>query len=261
MRYVAIPRSCQGLARGLLASVLSLVSFAALPVQAAITNPGFEDAPALTGWNTHGSNVVQMDGTIGVAPIDGAYQALLSTGDGAPGASPITSGSMETILGLPSGTLDAFSLNFTTEGSVMTQTFSANAGDILSFNWNFLTDENPFEVDYNDYGFYTLTNVTSPIALLGDTFSSLNPLVGGFAWETGYSLVSLTLPVTGLYTLGFGIVDVGDDQVDSGLLIDGLALSGAPVTATPEPSSIALMASGLAGLGYWRRRQVLAAAK
>lgn len=257
MRYSALPRSGQGLACGLLASILSLVTFAALPVQAAITNPGFEDSPALTGWNTHGSNVVQMDSTIGVSPIDGTYQALLSTGIGAPGASPITTGSMETILGLPSGTLDLFSLNFTTEGSVMTQTFSANAGDMLSFNWNFLTDELPFEIDFNDYGFYTLTNVTSPIVSLGDTFSPLNPLVGGFAQETGYSLISLTLPATGLYTLGFGIVDVGDYVVDTGLLIDGVQLTAANVAA-PEPSSVALMASGLAGLGYWRRRQLKA---
>lgn len=256
MRYSTLRRGCQGLALGLLVSALSTVGVTVAPVQAAITNPGFEDAPALTGWSTYGSNVTRVDGTFGVAPIEGTYQALLSTGSGAPGASPITSGSMESILGLTSGTLDAFSLNFTTEGSVMTQTFSAAAGEILSFHWNFLTNELPFDIDYNDYGFYAVTNVSSPIDLLGDTFSTLLPSAGSFTWETGYNLVSLALPTTGLYTLAFGVVDVGDNSVDSGLLIDNVKLIGG--SAVPEPSSVVLLASGLAGLGYWRRKQLMA---
>ena len=256
MRYSTLRRGCQGLALGLLVSALSTVGVTVAPVQAALTNPGFEDAPALTGWSTYGSNVTQVDGTFGVAPIEGTYQALLSTGSGAPGASPITSGSMESILGLASGTLDVFSLNFATQGSVMTQTFSATAGDLLSFNWNFMTNELPFEINFNDYGFYAVTNVSSPIDLIGDTFSPLIPSAGGFISETGYNLVSLALPTTGLYTLAFGVLDVGDTSIASGLLIDNVNLIG--VSAVPEPSSVVLLASGLAGLGYWRRKQLAA---
>ncbi|MCZ8226538.1 MAG: PEP-CTERM sorting domain-containing protein, partial [Microcystis sp. LE19-84.1B] len=43
---------------------------------------------------------------------------------------------------------------FVTEGSAIKQTITANAGDILSFSWNFLTDEDAADVDYRDFAFF-----------------------------------------------------------------------------------------------------------
>ena len=57
----------------------------------------------------------------------------------------------------------------------------AVAGDILSFDWNFLTSQSPSS-SFNDFGLFTLDGTASK---LGDTFS---PTVGSgttFIDETG----------------------------------------------------------------------------
>jgi hypothetical protein len=53
-----------------------------------------------------------------------------------------------------------------------------------------------------------------------------------FFEETGLKTFSYTLPTNGEYTLGIGVVDVGEPTVISGLLIDGVG-----VQAIPERSS------------------------
>ena len=54
------------------------------------------------------------------------------------------------------------------------------------------------------------------------------------------------LPGAGIYTLGFGVIDVADFAVPSALLVDNV------VTTNPEPSTMALLGTGLAGFLAWR---------
>ena len=163
---------------GLLLSATGLAVVVA-PAHAALVNPGFE--AGLTGWSTDSTNVSTVTSAFGITPPEGTFQALISTEEGSPGASPKITSDIESFLGLSS----------------------------------------------------------SP-----------------FTYETGYTPLSFTLlGGTGTYTIGFGVMHVGDDQVDSGLLVDKLILTTNPV---PEPSTVVLLASGLAGLGYWRRKQLLA---
>ena len=124
----------------------------------------------------------------------------------------------------------------------------AVAGDILSFDWNFLTSQSPSS-SFNDFGLFTLDGTASK---LGDTFS---PTVGSgttFIDETGFGTFSFTISATGMHTLGFAVIDVGDQFVNSGLLIDNVQITSAVV---PEPNTLTMaLSAALVLLGYcWRR--------
>jgi hypothetical protein len=199
--------------------------------QAAILNGGFESGN-FSGWNTIGNATIQTS-SFDVNPTEGTFQALLNTDDPV-----VSSATIESFLGLASGSLNSAA----TEGSAIKQSITVNAGDILTFNWNFLTDENTPSF-FNDFVFLSVTNATQ----LADTFFiSFNP--GGFNQQTGYQPFSFTFASAGTYTLGFGVMDVGDTAVRSGLLLDQVA-----VTPIPTPALL----PGLVGLGLggWRKRK------
>jgi hypothetical protein len=133
------------------------------------------------------------------------------------------------------------------EGSAITQTISGNAGDILSFSWNFLTSESMPVSDTNDTAFWSLSPLGA--TFLADTHSLFVPSGTVLTGETGYQMVNFVLPVTGVYTLGFGVVDVSDFALGSVLLVDNVSL-----TAVPEPSLMLLLGVGVAGAAMRRRR-------
>ncbi len=212
----------------------------------AISNGGFE-VGTFGSWDTIGITSIET-AALGTGPTEGTYQAFLSNDDGSASQS-----SLESFLGLTSGALDTLvttpSSSGATEGSAIKQTFSGIAGDILSFDWNFLTDDGPpggESSTYNDSAFYTLNGQAF---LLADTLGVFGPSSTGYIAETGFGSVSITLPGTGIYTLGFGVVDVGDLAFDSALLVDNV------VTASPEPSTIVLLGTGLAGFLAWRLKK------
>ena len=59
----------------------------------------------------------------------------------------------------------------------------------------------------------------------------LNNSLTIFDDETGFGTYTFTIPTTGSYTLGTGVVDYADTAVSSGLLIDNLSLGA---LSTPE---------------------------
>lgn len=214
----------------------------ATSAQAAIINGGFNGN--LNGWQSSGDvNVVN-------------NQALLVTGLIA--ASDIFT--LETFLGLSPGQLvPNGSLFGATGGSALKQSFTANAGDILRFDWNFLTDEvfDP-SLPKNDTAFLTLvntTNLVSNVITLADVSSSvLGTGELGFARATGTSLFSQTL-VGGNYILGFVVVDDVDTLVASGLAIDNVQV-GRNGQIIPEPSSVlAILALGAITVSARRKYQ------
>lgn len=187
-----------------------------------LLNGGFETGN-FAGWTTLGESSIQTS-AFGSSPSEGWFEALLSTG-GATFADSI----LEEFLGLDSGSLDQIAkqstgINEATEGSAIRQTFTAKAGDILSFDWNFLHNIDIPELPgiFNDFAFVsinsvsTLANATSPLLM-----TSMTP----FSQETGFQTFSFTIPTTGQYSLGIGVVDVGDRTVDSGLLVDNVTLT------------------------------------
>ncbi len=200
--------------------VAGVLSFAGVQSsQAAIINGSFEDG--FTGWETIGNNKIRTE-NFGSGPTDGNKQSLsLTSGDA------VGQRKLESFLGLESRSLDWLGNGNATEGSAIKQTFTASAGDVISFDYNFLTNEDTPSSYYNDFAFVTLTGVGE----LADTNSSTVTSLTSFDEETGFATFTQTIEVSGTYTLGIGVVDSGDKKVKSGILVDN-------VKQVPEPLTI-----------------------
>ena len=213
-----------------------LVIFAAKSASAVVINGDFENG--FNRFDTTGDASIQTS-SFGSGPTSGDSQALITNGDGSATGSGIPSvpiADVERFLGLSSGTLSSSA----TEGSAIKQTLTGSAGDVLSFDFNFLTNE-PTQSSNNDFSFVTLND---SLISLADTSSSLTESNTVFNLETGFQTSSLTIPADGSYTLGFGVVDVGDGTLDSGFLVDNIQET-APVPFELSPGL------GILLLGAW----------
>jgi hypothetical protein len=198
----------------------------------ALSNGGFESGD-FTAWTILGEARIETV-AYGSGPTEGTFQALLLTagpieGEGDTTGGAVRLGELETFLGLQPGSLDSISTSRVVEGSAIKRTVTVQAGTVLSFAWNFLTNEvtnldepavfaNP---DANDLVFVTIT----PLSLVADTFWTFAFSAADFLSETGFATFTVTLPTTGSYTLGIGVVDVGDTLELSGLLLDNFTLT------------------------------------
>ena len=243
-------------------SFLSLFSFSILafasPSQA-VSLGSFEGTTPFIDWEVSGD--VSQQGTFpGIPPTDGISQALLTTasttvGDDLPDAVPGTfnfSGNdptlagtnpvLESFLGLDVGALDLNSPSVQAiEGSAIKRTFTAQAGDILSFDWQFLTNDGEF-LDFGprDQAFVALYPVGSPSApvTIATSIDVLPASGTDFAHEVGDRFTSTPLDA-GDYFLGLGVVDgLGTDKT-SALLVDNVLLTSPPSPSKiPEPTSV-----------------------
>jgi hypothetical protein len=209
-------RRALGVRSGLRLAVGIALAGIAMASRADITNGSFETG-TLAGWTATGVRAVI--GTGGGGPADGLFQAYLDTS--------------------PSDT------NLAPQVSTLSQTFFG--GGVVSFSWNFLTNED-LGGSFVDNAFVTVDGDTT---ILADTFASFVPsTLGGYADMTGYHDLQINLGSLGMHTITFGVRDAVDGGVDSALLIDKVTVS-----LVPEPTALSLMALGLGVFGVGRRRR------
>jgi hypothetical protein len=216
-----------------IASVLS-----ANPAQAAVVNGDFSNG--FNGWSTTGLTFT-------------ANQRAQLTTAGVLLTKPQTE--LESFLGLPGGTLDNVGNGDARRGSAIKQEITAKAGDVLTFSWNFLTNENTPSTRSNDFSFFTINGMFSELADTTASFSQPSfPVSLFFRNQTGFQSISYQFATAGTYTLGFGVVDVGDALVASALQIDDVQVNSIPTPAL-LPGLVGL------GLGVLRKRKAEATAK
>lgn len=258
---------------------------------AQVLNGGFEADgnfnTSITSWDGKG-DAFTADASVFATPSEGTYQAAIASltdgSYGEPAGMGVGSTVAEGFLGVSAGSLDAIGNGSTLNVSAIKQTVHLDAGQILVFDYNFLTDEvykdapgGPNEgfdsrpgADRNDFAFLTVTGAGgSSVQKLIDTFygysdngagatefsTGLTPMDASDAFysESGYLHGSYTATVAGDYTFGFGVTDAyqggnpGQTGMPSALLVDN-------VRVVPEPATIATLGLGLAAVARRRKK-------
>jgi hypothetical protein len=221
IHHVSISRTLQAFV-----CILILVSVWASPTHAQILNGGFETGD-LSFWTASGpgpvtviNSTAKLDGTSEVGvwnPTGGSYFAyLLASGEG-----------LYTLL---------------------SQTFAANGGDILSFDIFF--DAGDY-LPFNDDGYALLreVNTFAVYPLYAQSVAS----VGDYQ-SHGWFNVNFPIPVAGLYQLEAGVRNIGDSALASAVGLDRAGLNQHPDPLLPEAASVCIWGVGaLVGLFAFSR--------
>ena len=199
----------------------------------------FENGFEANGWEVINAAIASDNST------DGSFSAHLTTTTGnetdgedeasGPGI-PVRNNAAEiaNLAGVDLDTLDSLAdapndPGFATEGSAISTGFYGQAGQILSFNWFFSTNDyiDPDGGVLNDFAFFS---IHGEVVKLFDVASS-----GNMMDETtteGWNSFSTLLDEDGYYDIAFGVLDDDDSEVETSLNIDDIQLGS---TGSAQP--------------------------
>lgn len=220
---------------------------------AAPGNQGFESG--LTGWTSTGdvsttgsTTVTTFDSTVWTINAFGTTMAQLNS-------NPIGVSALDSFFGLAAGSINSAvfpGVGGVTNGAAVMQVFSGNAGDVVTQYWDFVARD---YLPFNDTAFVVVDGNITLLASIGN-----GGIAVGTSGHSGWQSFSFTLSTTGTHSLGFGVVNTGDQVLDAALFLD----SGAgtcdpacppPVGVVPEPETYAMLLAGLGLLGFAARRR------
>lgn len=219
------------------------------PVWGQIVNGSFETGD-LTGWTVGGTGRVQVISATGVnpavAPFDGSYYAVLSTGrDNAGGTATSLDGEgsiNEYDVATLSQTIPITSVPFTLNLAVMWFTSEGDQGAAF---------DDLFDVTLNGFPLFrhsAAKGVTGaspwpdfgPTDNLSYTFTASGPIQNSFiractrCGRTGWVTTSIVIMSPGTYTLQVRVADQGDAGYDSALAIDAVTASANPPSTSQQ---------------------------
>ena len=204
-------------------SLLNAAAFSALTL-ACSSAAAQASTTSLAGWSTVGDVIAQSDAiTLTTAYLDGGADQASNVS----GRSAIDIAGIETAGGVSPYALDLSAIEAGTEGSLVSQSFAATAGQTLRFDWSF-TSLDSFALDH------------AFVVLDGTVFTLATSATPGAASQS----FSRVIASSGLLKLAFGVIDTHDVYGVSSLRVSRLALTG-DVTAVPEPTTWMLLATGL----------------
>lgn len=225
---------------------------------------------AISFASTNG-NASTQTAAYGITPSAGILQFLLTTinpaaslpGDGSLGTTSANTDvtALNAYFGLAAGTLAG--LNAQDGSGYLSQAVTLTMGSVVHFDYVFLTNEDntlpttpaPSQF-HNDLAFFTVNGAYNALASAGGLSAaqlnngSASPnfdFQSAGAAGNGYTQVSYTVPATGNYTFGFGVIDVDTNTIASGLLVDNFN------SVVPEPGTWAMIFLGAASLVTVRR--------
>lgn len=251
-------------------SASMLVGLTAI-ASADFVNGSFETSGgSLSGWSKTGDAQV-LGASIGDTPTDGTHDALLATQTDSDSNSidpdvaigiGISGSALESFLGQDSGALTAVGNGTAKLGSAITQVLTLSAGDKVTFDYNYLTNQVCYDEPDNfyriptsandDFSFLSIVNGSSKevVKLVDDFYGyqvasnaggfntglALASVNNPFLSETGFLTYTFTAPTSGTYTLGVGVVNAttnpNTNGLNSAVLVDNFH-----VLPVPEPSS------------------------
>lgn len=148
------------------------------------------------------------------------YSATVDDGHGGVATTPLTLTIQSPFIAkAPTLSVGSSSTLAPTDGSAIKTTVALHAGDVLSFDWNFVGHD---YLPFNDFSFATINGATY---LLG-----LTQAVGDFG-STGWKTFTYTATTDGNYTLGIGEFNVNDTLLNSHTFVDNFRINGSLQTS------------------------------
>lgn len=137
-------------------------------------------------------------------------------------------------------------------GSAISQSFNAKKGDLVSFDWRFVTNE--LQPLITDFSFVVLNGKAT---VLMDSNSSLPIGAGvlGFESATDWRNTTLVADHDGINTVSFGVMQTADTTFSSAMALDKFEVNPGATAPVPEPETWAMMMAGLGLLGFAARRR------
>jgi hypothetical protein len=188
---------------------------------------------------------------------DNAFWGLLESGDPvlsppggvAAGGALGAYGGLEQFFGMTNGYLT--SQNYVS-GSGMKRDFTLAAGDVVSFDFSFVTSEpdpnDPFFPGQADAAMFVLDGE-------GDVIHS-TPLLNGAVGTQVLNYDAFMAMAAGTYQIGVAVLNKGDSCCSSYLGVDDFRVNDAPVEGlvpVPEPGTLLLLSAGW-GTAFVSRR-------